>query len=675
MSAPSAARHDASGKGKATTVVLVLALSGIVVALMQTLVIPLVPELPELLHASAANAAWVVTATLLAAAVATPTAGRLGDMYGKRRVLLASLLLLVAGSVVAGLSDSLVPMVIGRALQGLSSGVIALGISVMRDELPAERLSSGTALMSASLGIGGALGLPLAAFLAQQADWHILFWASAGLGVLAFVLVLLLVPESSVRSGGRFDLLGAVGLSAALVCLLLGISKGSGWGWGSGLTLGLFGAAVLLFLLWGGWEMRIREPLVDLRSTARSQVLLTNAASVIFGFAMFAVSLVIPQLVQIPEAAGYGMGGTILVAGLVMAPNGLVMMAMAPLSGRLSNSRGPKVTLMLGAGVVAVGYGLGLVLMSTIWQLVVFSCVIGAGIGLAYGAMPLLIMGSVPRSETAAANSFNTLVRSLGTSTASAVAGLLLAKMTTTVGPATVPSQDAFRVIMVIGAAAAIIALAIAAFLRGKPRARGADVPDRRAPLTVTGHTATTLHPLAGIALTLTDRAGTQVTVTESGDGGRFELTVKAPGTYTLIASGQGYRPHAETVIVGAVPADPLPVTMEPVSSVHGAVHKRQGGAPAPGATVTALRSSGDVITSTMSDQDGRYRLAGIDEAEITVVASAPSATPATVVVALEPRGHDHTVDIELGEKAGYFPRTEQRPAGVNGRDVVSKRR
>ncbi len=132
---------------------------------------------------------------------------------------------------------------------------------------------------------------------------------------------------------------------------------------------------------------------MDLRSTTRRQVLLTNIVSVIFGFAMFAISLVVPQLVQVPEAAGYGMGGTILVAGLVMAPNGLFMMAMAPVSGRISNTKGPKVTLMLGAAVVAVGYGLGIVLMSTIWQLVIFSCVIGAGVGLAYGAMPLLIMG------------------------------------------------------------------------------------------------------------------------------------------------------------------------------------------------------------------------------------------------------------------------------------------
>jgi MFS family permease len=459
---------------RAGAVVGVLAFAGIVVALMQTLVIPLIPALPGLLHASASNATWAVTATLLAGAVATPVMGRLGDMYGKRRMLLVSLGLLVAGSVVAGLASTLVPMVIGRTLQGLSSGVIALGISIMRDELPAEKLGGATALMSASLGVGGALGLPAAALLAQHADWHVLFWTSAGLGVVALALVVSQVPESAVRSGGRFDVVGAIGLSAGLVSLLLAISKGGDWGWSSGATLGLFAAAAVVLAVWGMWELRHAQPLVDLRVTARRQVLLTNLASVVFGFAMFAMSLVLPQLLQLPKATGYGLGQSILAAGLALGPSGLVMMAFAPLSAKISRSRGPRVTLMLGAVVVAGGYALGVVLMSSVWQLILVSAIIGAGIGLAYGAMPTLIMAAVPVSETAAANSLNTLMRAIGTSVSSAVAGVLLAQLTTRFGPVVLPSQNGFRVVLAIAAGAALVALAVAAFL---PRRRPAVTP------------------------------------------------------------------------------------------------------------------------------------------------------------------------------------------------------
>jgi MFS family permease len=247
--------------------------------------------------------------------------------------------------------------------------------------------------------------------------------------------------------------------------LLLAISKGGTWGWTGGRTLGLFALAIVALVLWGWWERRTTEPLVDLRATARPQVLLTNLASAVFGFAMFAMSLVLPQLLQMPKATGYGLGQSMLTAGLVMGPSGLVMMLTAPLSAKISKTRGPKITLMLGAVVVAAGYGVGTVLMAAVWQLVLVSLLIGAGIGLAYGAMPALIMAAVPVSETAAANSLNTLMRSIGTSVSSAVAGVILAQLTITLGTRTLPSETGFRVILIIGAAAALTALAIAAFI------------------------------------------------------------------------------------------------------------------------------------------------------------------------------------------------------------------
>ncbi|GAA1699507.1 MFS transporter [Kribbella yunnanensis] len=430
---------------------------------MQTLVIPVIPELPRLLNASSGATAWAITATLLAAAVATPIMGRLGDMYGKRRMLLISIGLLVVGSIVAALSSSLIPLIVGRALQGFAAGVIPLGISIMRDELPSDRLGTATAQMSASLGVGGALGLPAAALLAENISWHALFWVSAGLGVIIFGLVLRFVPESSVRSGGRFDLLGGVGLSVGLISLLLAISQGADWGWTSAPTLGLFAVAVVTILAWGWWERRTSEPLVDLRTTARPQVLLTNLASMVFGFAMFAMSLVVPQLLQMPKATGFGLGQSMLASGLVMGPSGLVMLLTAPLSAKISAARGPKATLMLGAIVVAAGYGVGSVLMGSVWEIVLVSLLIGAGIGLAYGAMPALIMSAVPVSETAAANSFNTLMRSIGTSVSSAVAGVILANLTINLGTHTLPSQTGFRTVLITGAAAALVALAIAA--------------------------------------------------------------------------------------------------------------------------------------------------------------------------------------------------------------------
>jgi MFS family permease len=268
-----------------------------------------------------------------------------------------------------------------------------------------------------------------------------------------------------VRSGGRFDVLGAFGMAVGLVCLLLAISKGADWGWGSGTTLGLFTAAVVVLLVWGVFELRIEQPLVDLRTTARRQVLVTNLASVALGFGMFAMSLVLPQLLQLPAVTGYGLGRSLLTSGLVMAPSGLVMMATAPVSAAVSRAKGPKVTLMTGALIVAAGYGINILLMDQVWHFVLVSCVIGCGVGFTYGAMPALIMGAVPASETGAANSLNTLMRSIGTSTASAVAGVILANMTTTFGPVAIPSENGFKTVLTIGAGAALLAFAVASFI------------------------------------------------------------------------------------------------------------------------------------------------------------------------------------------------------------------
>jgi MFS family permease len=445
--------------------VAVLASAGIVVSLMQSIIIPLVPELPTLLHATSSDTSWAVTVTLLAAAVATPTVGRLGDMVGKRRMLLISLGMLIAGSVLGALSTSLVPLIVARALQGLAAGVVPLGISIMRDEVPEDRLGTATATMSSSLGVGGALGLPVAALIAEAFDWHVLFWVAAALGTVSLLLVARSVPESPVRSGGRFDLLGAIGISVVLVCLLLAISKGADWGWTSAPTLALVATAVVALAAWSVWELRAPQPLVDLRVSARRQVLLTNVTSAVFGFAMFAMSLVLPQILQLPTASGFGLGQSMLTVGLVMAPSGLVMMAVAPVSARISAAAGPKVSLITGAVVVAGGYLLGTAMMAAPWQLVVVSSVIGAGIGLAYGAMPSLVMAAVPTGETSAANSLNTLMRSIGSSVSSAVAGLVLAHLTMDLAGQTIPSRDALRLLLLLAAAAALVAATIGSFL------------------------------------------------------------------------------------------------------------------------------------------------------------------------------------------------------------------
>ncbi|MGW6455769.1 MFS transporter [Streptomyces sp. NPDC055078] len=482
-----AAAVTRGGTGTGRAVVPVLAFAGITVAVMQTLLVPVIKDLPALLSTSPANATWVLTATLLAGAVATPIMGRLGDLRGKRRMLLASLGIMVVGSLVCAFTDDLVTMIAGRALQGFAMGAIPLGIGIMRDVLPPDRLASGMGLMSSSIGVGGGLALPGAALVAQHSDWHTLFYASAGLGVLSMLATVLVVPEPSLRAPGGFDLPGALGLSTGLVLFLLPITKGGDWGWTSPVTLGLFAASAVVLALWGVWELRIAAPLVDLRTTARREVLLTNLASIMLGVAFYAVSLVLPQLLQLPESTGYGLGRSMVMAGLCVAPLGLTMMLVAPLYSRVAGKYGPKAALLTGMVIMSTGYGAGIVMMSAAWQTVVVSVVLGAGIGFAYAALPALIVGAVDPSQTGAANGLNALMRSIGTSVSSAVIGMVLARTAVPMGDVLVPSLEGFRLSFMIATGAMLLGLVLAAALPGRkgparpvPRASGGDTPAGR---------------------------------------------------------------------------------------------------------------------------------------------------------------------------------------------------
>lgn len=444
-------------------VIAVLCFGSLCSALMQCLVIPIQSDLPRLLGTNASNASWVVTATLLGGAIAMPIAGRLADVLGKKPVIVAAAITLVIGSLVCAMSDSLVPMLVGRVLQGFAMSYIAIAISMVREYAPPHLRNAAVAGVSATLGVGGALGLPLAAWIAQDYDWHTLFWVSVVLAVAMVGLSVVALPRLDDAHPGHIDATGAVGLALGLVGLLVGVSKGNDWGWGEPSTLGLIVGGVVILLVWGWYELRHDEPLVDLRTTARRAVLFTNLAAVLIGFGMMAQSIVVPQLLEMPSATGYGLNQTLLQAGLWMAPMGVVMMLFAPVSSRLLTKIGGRLTLSLGAAVLAAGYLLAVFMTDEPWQLLVTSCVVGAGVGIGYAAMPTLILNNVPAEEAASSVGVNTLMRSVGTTVAGAVMAVILTSQTMTLAPGApaIPTHDAFRLCFVVGAIAAAVGAAI----------------------------------------------------------------------------------------------------------------------------------------------------------------------------------------------------------------------
>jgi MFS family permease len=445
-----------------------LATAGLIAAFMQTVVTPIIPELPTLLDTTRADSSWVLTATLLAAAISTPISGRLGDMYGKRRIMLALLIITAVGCAIAGFSNTLVPMIVGRVLQGVGLGVIALGISILRDVIHPKNLGGAVALVSATLGVGGALGLPLAATIAQYLDWHALFWLATALSVVAIIAVAAVIPVSTLRSGGSFDFVGAVGLAVGLVGILLAVSKGTEWGWGSPLTLGLLGGGILVMVGWGFFELRTANPLVDLRVAARRTVLLTNLTSISVGFAFFVCTASLPIVLEAPTDSGVGLGLPLVLASLCLMPLGVVMFLLSPAAAWLSATRGPRTSLILGGFVITVGFTLAIFFLDQVWHVILVSTITGIGVGFAYAAMPTLIMRAVPPRETAAANGLNAVMRMLGSTISATAVGIILSTHVTVAGGIATPTREAFGYVFVMGAAVVLAGVLVALFIPRK---------------------------------------------------------------------------------------------------------------------------------------------------------------------------------------------------------------
>lgn len=592
--------------------ILVLSLCGMVSALQFTLVIPLLPEFPQLLDISTSDSSWLVTATLLTAAVGTPIIARMADMYGKRRMLLVSLGAMILGSVICALEVSFVTMIVGRALQGFGAALIAVGISILRDKLPPERIGTAVALMSATMGIGSALGLPLAGLLSDWLGWHSIFWFGAVASAVLVVALLVVVEESPVRTPGRFDVAGAVVLSAALVCLLLPISKGSAWGWGEPRVVGLLVASLLLLAVWVPLELRVNQPMVDLRTSAQRPVLMTNLASVFAGMAMFVNMLVTVQVLQQPVASGAGFGLGVTAAGLAMVPSGLAMVAMSPISGWSLERWGGRAVLVVGAGLMGLTYVGRVFYADSVAAVVVGSTLVGIGTALAFAAMPTLIMSSVPITETASANGLNSLVRSLGTSLASTLVAAIMATFTVEVGGTYFATQDGFRAVLALGAVAAAVCVALAALIpvdrrahRERELARAPGAERHEAVVRGQVRLARPDDSARGtILVSVLDVHGEQLDWSRADNAGRYSVVLPGPGTYVVIANAIGWAPEA-TVFDFAGGEVEQDLTLAHELTVSGVV--TSDGRPVAGALVALSEAMGKQVGSTHCDDTGRY--------------------------------------------------------------------
>lgn len=397
---------------KVTFTVLILGVAAY--ALLQSMVIPVLPTIQHELHTSENAVTWVVTAYLLSASVFTPLLGRIGDMVGKERMLVLTLLALAAGSLLAALATSITLMIVARIVQGIGGGVLPIAFGIVRDEFPRERVNGGIGILAALTAVGGGLGLVLAGPIVEHLNYHWLFWIPMAMVLAASVAAYLFVPESPVRTPGRVSWSAALLLSAWLVALLIAVSEGSTWGWASPRVLGLLGAAVAFAIAWVAVELRSAEPLIDMRMMRIPAVWTTNLVALLFGVTMYGVFAFLPQYVQTPSSAGYGFGATITGSGLFLLPLTVTMFGAGMVSGRLAGRFGSKNVLVAGAAASVVPMLLLDFAHDRAWEIYLASGLLGIGVGLAFAAMSALVVESVAPEQTGVASGMNANIRTIG---------------------------------------------------------------------------------------------------------------------------------------------------------------------------------------------------------------------------------------------------------------------
>jgi len=374
---------------------------------------------------------WSITAFLLVAAGSAAVGARLGDLYGRRRALLVSLLLAGSGSVLSALSDGAAGVIAGRAIQGMAGAILPLCFGLVRQHLPAERVPFGVGVVAAAAFVSGGLGFVAGGAIVDHLHWSWIFIAGAGTAIVAWPAVRWCVPRDAAAAAAEpVDIAGVLTLLPAITALLLAPTQARSWGWGDVRVLALLAGGFALLAWWVRHELRVKAPLIDVRLLARRQLALANLGMALLALGPMQSGIVLSTLLQQPTWTGAGLGLSATAAGLVQAPPMLLAVLIGPGCGMLASRRGARAPALLACALLALGWlGLALSHASLGW---VAAMALLSGIGLAaiFAAAPMLIVEASPAQRTSETTGVSSVLRHLFNATGSQVVALMLASST-----------------------------------------------------------------------------------------------------------------------------------------------------------------------------------------------------------------------------------------------------
>lgn len=456
---------------KSRSLVPVLVFLCTVVAVVSSLGAPLVPKIAEATDVSLGAAQWSLTISLLVGAVAAPTVGRLGDGPHRRAVVLWVFGVVVAGSVLAALPLSFGWLLLGRAMMGSGLGLTSIAMAAARDELRPERTRSVVAVLSVTAAAGVGLGYPLTGVIVDQLGFRAAFWFGAIVTAIGFLAALFAFPSTQGRPSQRLDWVGALLLGGGVAGVLVSLSESQRWP--ASTLLAVLAASAIVLVWWVRHELRVDQPLVDLRLVGNRTVLTADATGLFAGIGMYTLMSMMIRFVQTPPELGYGFGASVLVAGLCLLPFSLMSVTASRVAPLIAHRFSQHAVLPAGCLIVIAAELLFVANRQHMWNIYLVMGIAGLGVGTAFAAMPGLIVRSVPPEETGSAMSFNQVLRYVGYSLGSALSATVLSAHT----PAgrALPTNDGYTMAALIGAAILLFAAVLSAILPLQGRESEAD--------------------------------------------------------------------------------------------------------------------------------------------------------------------------------------------------------
>ena len=427
-------------------VLVLLACTALLVSYSESMIIPALPDIQSQYNASAAAVSWVPAIYLLVGAVSVPLFGRLGDVHGKKRMLILVMTAYSAAVVLDGFSWDLTSLLVFRAIQGLGLAMFPLAISLVHDELDAAHVPVAVGLIVSMNGVGSAIGLIVGASITESYGWQANYHLLAPFAILLTAMIFVLARESTVTAQERIDYAGLTTIGACFTLLLVGLTEGGTLGWTSAATVGLLAAGAVLGVAIYFVERRNEQPVIPLRSATAKPLFLVNFVTLCTGAVMFIAFYVAIYFAQEP---GIGLGRNVEQAGLILAPAAILMLVFAPLAGRLMHRTGPKPVSLIGGILLIVGLIVILPFHASGYGIAAATIIVLAGVAFELSALSVWVLLLSTPAQVAGNTGINTAFRTLGQAVGVTVSGAFLASF---LEPGTkLPSAEAYLLSVIVG--------------------------------------------------------------------------------------------------------------------------------------------------------------------------------------------------------------------------------